>query len=421
MLFSTIFSTSAQRCPRAGRPHRTAAAAGLTAVAAALFSLGTSGTALAASQQRAAAQQPAASQQRAAAQHPAASQQRAAARHPAAAQQPVRKPRHGTAALGGAQFGVSDPDLIAKSPAVQASQLAAMKAIGITSIRLDANWSWVQYGGPNSYDWSGLDQVVSSVRAAGMSLVLIIDGCPSWAAVAGTSGDSSPQPASAQQYAQWAAAVAQRYAPQGVNTFEIWNEPNNQVFWQPKPDPAAYTADLKAAYSSIKAADPSATVLSGGLAPETNDGTNIAPITFLQDMYADGAQGSFDALGYHPYSYPALPNNVKSWSGWSQMSQTSPSLRSVMTANGDGGKQIWITEVGAPSSGPDGIGQAGQANEFTQVIANVKAASWIGGCYLYSWQDEGTDPGNSEDWFGLVTASGARKQAYTAVASALSG
>ena len=42
-------------------------------------------------------------------------------------------------------------------------------------------------------------------------------------------------------------------------------------------------------------------------------------------------------------------------------------------------------------------------------------------CYLYFWQDEGTDPSNSEDWFGLVTASGAKKQAYTAVATALGG
>ena len=316
---------------------------------------------------------------------------------------------------------MSDPDLIAEKPSVQASQLAAMKAIGITSIRLDANWDWVQYGGPTSFDWSQLDQVVKSVRTAGMSLDLIIDGCPPWAAVAGTSGDASPQPASAARYGQWAAAVAQRYAPQGVNTFEIWNEPNNQVFWQPKPDPAAYTADLKAAYASIKSVDPSAFVLSGGLAPENNDGTNIAPITFLQAMYADGARGSFDALGYHPYSYPALPSSTQSWSGWSQMSQTSTSLRSVMASNGDGGKQIWITEVGAPSAGPDGVGQAGEANEFTQAIAAAKASSWVGGCYLYSWKDEGTNKSTDEDWFGLVTASGAKKQAYTAVANALAG
>jgi hypothetical protein len=314
--------------------------------------------------------------------------------------------------------GIADPDLITESAQVQASQLAAMKAIGITSIRLDANWDWVQYGGKNTFDWGQLDQVVESVRAAGMSVDLIIDGCPPWAAVAGTSGDASPQPASATRYATWAADVAARYAPQGVNMFEIWNEPNNQIFWQPKPSPAAYTNDLKAAYASIKKVDPSALVISGGLAPETNDGTNISAITFLRDMYADGAKGSMDAVGDHPYSYRALPDTYESWSGWSQMDQTSPSIRSVMTANGDASKQIWITEVGAPSSGPHGVGQAAQATNLAQAISNTKNTSWIAGIYLYSWQDEGTDPTNDEDWFGMITTTGAHKDAYTSVANA---
>jgi polysaccharide biosynthesis protein PslG len=319
----------------------------------------------------------------------------------------------------GKPMGVAEPDLIARSPAAQASELAAMKAIGITSIRLDADWGGVQYGGRNSYSWTALDQVVGAVRAAGMTIDLIIDGCPAWAAKAGTSGDVSPPPASAAQFATYAAAVAARYAPQGVTMFEIWNEPNNAGFWSPKPSPAAYTADLKAAYASIKAADPAALVLSAGLAPETNDGTNINAITFLKDMYADGAKGSFDALAYHPYSYPALPNSYQSWSGWSQMSQTNPSIRSVMTSNGDAAKQVWITEVGAPTSGPDGVGQQGEADDLTQAIASTNSTSWIAGLYMYSWQDEGTDTTNDENWFGLVTAAGVHKTAYTAVATAL--
>jgi polysaccharide biosynthesis protein PslG len=317
------------------------------------------------------------------------------------------------------RFGISDPELITKPAQVQASELAAMKAIGITSIRLDADWSGVQYAGRNSYNWRPLDQVVRSVRAAGMSVDLIIDGCPPWAAKAGTRGDVSPPPASAAQFATFAGQVAARYAPLGAGTFEIWNEPNNAGFWSPKPDPAAYTADLKAAYAAIKKADRSAFVLSGGLAPEANDGININPVTFLQDMYAHGAKGSFDAVSYHPYSYPALPDSFQSWSGWSQMSQTKPSIRSVMTSRGDSRKQVWITEVGAPSSGPDGVGQAAQGADLSQAIASTKKTSWIGRLYLYSWQDEGTSLATDENWFGLVTAAGAHKAAYTAVAAAL--
>ena len=297
---------------------------------------------------------------------------------------------------------------------MQASQLASMKAIGITSVRLDANWDWVQYGGQTSFDWTGLDQVVKSSRAAGMSVDLIIDGSPPWAAQSGTTGNP---PASAAQYATWAADVAARYGPLGVSTFEIWNEEN--INWGPSANAAAYTADLIAAYAAIKKVDPSAFVISGGLAPATTGDGMIAPVTFLQEMYADGAKGSFDAVGDHPYSNPALPNTYESWSGWSQMAQTSPSIRSVMVSNGDSAKQVWITEVGAPSGGPDSVGQAAQATEMTQAIADAKSTSWIGAIYLYSWQDEGTSQSTDQDWYGLVTAAGVQKLDYAAVAAAL--
>jgi hypothetical protein len=126
----------------------------------------------------------------------------------ASASTTVRAAPH--SAAGGKQMGIADPDLITKPAKVQASELAAMKAIGITSIRLDADWSIVQHAGAKSYSWGQLDQVVKSVRAAGMTADLIIDGTPAWAAKAGTSRDASPPPASPAQYAAFAAQVAAR-------------------------------------------------------------------------------------------------------------------------------------------------------------------------------------------------------------------
>jgi hypothetical protein len=101
------------------------------------------------------------------------------------------------------------------------------------------------------------------------------------------------EPASASAYGTFAGQVAARYGPMGVNTYEIWNEENNQAFWYPAPNPSLYTAMLKDAYAAIKAVQPGATVISGGLAPAADDGAgDIAPIEFLQDMYADGARGA---------------------------------------------------------------------------------------------------------------------------------
>jgi polysaccharide biosynthesis protein PslG len=316
-------------------------------------------------------------------------------------------------------FGMADPALLGEDTSQQKTDLTAMKAIGINSIRIDADWAEVQPDGPTSFDWGTLDQTVASIEAAGMSADLIIDGCPQWAATSASAGSSAPTPASPDQYATFAAQVAARFAPVGVSIFEIWNEPNIAEFWQPAPDPGAYTAILKAAYPAIKKVVPSATVISGGLSPAISDGTNVAPIDFVKAMYGDGAKDYFDALGFHPYSFPATPDTYEPWSAWSQMSQTSPSVRSVMASHGDSGKKIWITEYGAPSSGPDGIGEAAQSASLAQAIDKARSASWIGAIYLYTWVDNGNSPADHGDEYGLLTGNGTQKTAYKGVVSAI--
>ena len=317
-----------------------------------------------------------------------------------------------------ALVGISDPALVGEPPKVQRSQLVAMKSIGIDSIRFDADWAMVQPDSPRKFDWTELDQAVDSARAAGMSVDLIIDGCPPWAALSGTRDDQTPVPASPHNYARWAASVAARYAPRGVNLFEIWNEPNAADTWSPRASPSAYTADLIAAYSAIKAVDRSAFIISGGLAPAATNGRDFSPIDFLKAMYADGAKGSFDALGYHAYSYPALPYTYEPWSAWSQMDKTNPSLRSIMKDNGDNNKPIWITEFGAPTEGPDGVGETAQAAAISQAISAVRITSWLGALYVYTWQDSGNSPDTDEDWFGILTARGKPKLAYAAIRAA---
>ncbi len=321
-----------------------------------------------------------------------------------------------SASISGATvYGFSAPELLGWSASEQLQQLEAMKATGVTSVRVDASWYGGQPDGPNTYDWTSLDTVVSDIQQAGLTADLIIDGCPPWAAVSGAQGNQFAQPASSAAFATWAGAVAARYGSKGAKYFEIWNEPNTSTFWAPTPDPAAYTADLKAAYAAIKKVDPSAIVLTGGLAPAANTSTTYDPVTFLTDMYADGAQGSFDGVGYHPYTYPSDPDSVNPDSAWSEMSQTSPSIRSLMVANGDSAKKIWITEFGAPTSGTtQNVSEADQSVELVQAMSLIKEFSWIGSFYMYTWEDV------SGDGFGLLTDDGAEKPAYAAVVSALS-
>jgi hypothetical protein len=303
-------------------------------------------------------------------------------------------------------IGFAAPELLDGDHSGQVQQLEQMKSMGMNTVRVDANWL---AGEPSqgTFDWSALDGLMAAVQQVGMTADLIIDGCPPWAAAAGATGQFA-QPASPAQFATWAAAVAARYGSKGAGYFEIWNEPNIQTFWSPAPNPAAYTADLVAAYAAIKAADPSSVVISAGLAATDNTSENINPVTFFGDMYADGAKGSFDAVGDHPYTFPASPY-TDSQGSWGEMDQTSPSLRSLMIAHGDGAKKIWITEFGAPT---DVVTDAQQATELTQAITAAKNTSWIGAFYIYTWSDQ-----YSGDNFGLLDSNGNPKPAFNAVAA----
>ena len=65
------------------------------------------------------------------------------------------------------------------------------------------------------------------------------------------------------------------------------------------------------------------------------------------DLGQPGAGPSLDAVAVHPYSYPALPRDpsTASWNTYERL----PLLHDVMADHGDGAKQIWLTEFGAPT------------------------------------------------------------------------
>lgn len=279
-------------------------------------------------------------------------------------------------------IGISDPELIIESAAVQSKQLAAMRSIGVDSVRVEANWDWVQFGGPHSFDWADLDRTVHSIRAAGLTVDLVIDGCPPWAALPSVRGESYPQPASAARFAGWVRAVARRYTPDGVKYFEIWNEPNIVRFWKPRPNPDFYARMLEDSYRAIKAVDRTATVITGGLAPAhctDTCATGIGMLTYLREVYAAGAGRFMDAVAVHPYCFPALPDTYEPWSAWSQMSLTSPSVRSTMRQYDDAREPIWITEFGVTH-----IGKAAKTADLKQALVIAKATPWIHAIYIYT-------------------------------------
>lgn len=290
------------------------------------------------------------------------------------------------------------------------SKLADMASIGVQWVRMDVAWTDVQSGGSLSYNWAAYDNVVKAAQQHNLKVLGILDYAPKWAQQPSCAGQFACPPNGTSSFATFATAAVNHYKPLGVSTWEIWNEPNISVFWL-TPSPSAYTALLKAAYTAIKQADPTATVISAGVAPAATDGTNYTQYDFIKGMYAAGSHGYFDALGDHPYCYSDRAGCLGAPDGneWWQMSQTPQNLRQLMTANGDSGKKIWMTEFGAPTNV---YTEAQQAQLMQQAYTLAAGYSWAGPLFWYTYQDGGTDKSNVEDWFGMLRVDGSQKPAY---------
>jgi hypothetical protein len=313
-----------------------------------------------------------------------------------------------------AQKGINGNELYLQSEAELADTVAGYQRLGVKWVRFDFDWS-VMEPRPGKYVFRPYDRVAARLARADIRILGLIAYTPGWAN-GGKAGKYHP-PRDPAAFARFAATLAARYAPRGIDTWEVWNEPNLGQFWGNASDAAAYTTLLKLTYRAIKQANPGAFVVSGGLAQPATSATSVDSLEFLMAMYRHGAQGHFDALGNHPYTTPRIPGEWLAYN-WRKMTSTSPSMLSVMTRHGDGNKKIWITEFGAPTAGksPWGtvIDEQQQAAMVQQTYAAAAAAPWAGPVFWYNYRDfcVYAKDADAECFFGLLRHDGTPKPAY---------
>jgi len=309
--------------------------------------------------------------------------------------------------------------------------------LGATWVRADLSWEDIQPDGPGTYDWQRFDRVVEAARARGLSVLPTISYTPPWERSPDCANGQSCAPVDPNAFATFARTAAARYAPMGVHTWEIWNEPNIP-FWGPKPDPAAYTALLRVTAKAIRSVDPKAFLLMGGLAAVSTDPkiNYVSATDFLAAVSKLGANRLVNAISYHPYTYPYLPTATTSFGTAFQRisSYGSVNLEAVLTKYGTPNLPVWVTETGAPTNGPgaaaDGTTIPPNATDVTEgfqaeiATATVKAAAanpYVGAVFWFSDQDTGTPAQKNYRslFYGLRRYDGTEKPAFTALKNAI--
>jgi len=244
------------------------------------------------------------------------------------------------------------------------------------------------------YHWGDVDNQLRQFLAYTPNVLLRIHG--SWAPV--SEGDRAAFRNFAQALAQH---VAETWRPQGLKTmaYEIWNEPNLDYEWGGSPNAAAYTSLLKAGYQGVKAGDPEALVVSAGLAT-TGGSLNDSPaetarvvaqarqiygaaqvvpdLSFLRQMYANGAKDYLDAVGSHPYGGNYAPDTPRSQVNIPVYFRRAEEQHQVALDNGDT-SPLWSTEFGWVVQTGCNLGE----HEWMKVT-EAQQAEYLAAAYAYA-------------------------------------
>jgi len=321
-------------------------------------------------------------------------------------------------------FGMSGTVVI-KALESQADRDAAFQTLqdlGVRWLRVDVQWDTIEKT-KGKYTWGTLDHLLNDARNWGMQMLALVQRTPAFYRPSGSSGAYPPvgsEPLTA--YSAFVTALMRRYAnpaapTQRLGAVEVWNEPNTTVAWAGGVNPARYVGVLQKAFTSVKAVNSAVTVVSGGLATVKDTATTLSPRTFLLQIYAAGAEPYLDAVGMHPYTYPALPadSQLATWGNMTRASGGVPSMRSTMEANGDAAKQIWTTEFGSPAAV---VGEAKQATMVTRAVQLWTGYPWAGPFFTFSYHDVSTGPKNAQS-MGLLRLDDTRRPVFTALQTAI--
>jgi len=298
--------------------------------------------------------------------------------------------------------------------------LAALRATGATLARSDALWEATEpeppTAGVHRYDWSFDDGIAGALAGNDLTWLPIIDYSAPWAqSIPGV--DHSP-PASVADYAAYAAAVARRYGSGGsfwsahpglpqrpVVALEIWNEPDNHVFWSPKPNPAGYANLYLQTRQAVEGTAPGIRVIVGGLAH---------PATFLPEVLAAAPQlrGQLDGVAIHPYG--ATPLAVLA---------SVRTARRTLASLGLGSVPLYVTEFGWTTSPPGALDylparlRPAYIEETLAALGHVDCG--VAAAMLYAWITPERNPADPQDWFGIHPPDGGQTADTTAFSDGL--
>lgn len=285
-----------------------------------------------------------------------------------------------------------------------ADAAAVGKKAGIGSIRTDASY-WSNVEKPKgSYAFDKVSEnVADAAHDNGQESLFILGyGNNDYGGIPSTDEANAA-------FGRYAAAVAGHYKDR-VSALEVWNEYYGGFSSGACSQNAkCYEKTLEAAYNGVKGAAPGMKVVGGA--------TFKVPLDWFEELFQLGGLKHLDAISIHPYRAPGAADG---------MDLDIAALQKLIRKYNDGKDiPIWITEQGWSSSPAQAVGvdTTAQAQDIARALIESKSVG-VQKYFLYDLVNDGTDPANSENNFGLLKRPDANagglstKPSYSAYATA---
>jgi hypothetical protein len=145
--------------------------------------------------------------------------------------------------------------------------LELLQRTGVRMLRISFGWDGIETE-KDQYDWLFWDDFVKmAVDEYGITLIPYICYTPLWNSTSQDPGTfwRSP-PKDYDEFGQFMTDLVNRYKGR-IKTWELWNEPDIEWYWM--GDQEGFTRLLKTGSDAVRRADPTATVVMGGIAHDT--------------------------------------------------------------------------------------------------------------------------------------------------------
>ena len=303
-------------------------------------------------------------------------------------------------------FGVvMDGPMLSPSAPV-GRELRLMHRNGLGFVRVPVHWVDLQPA-PETTDLRPVDRIVRAAARAGLDVLPVVVRSPGWAA---SGPDLGSPPRDLTTYQAFLRTLVARYGPRGtlwdelpradrrpLRLWQIWSEPNLKWFWSAEPWAPRYVDLLRAGRAALKAADPGARIMLGGLPNQSSQA--------LEQLYEAGARGLFDEAAIHPYTRKVA-----------NMVRLVKRGRRVMDRHGDRGVPLALTEFGWTSGQGRATlnlgwetterGQATKLREALTSLAEHRRELGLRHVAWYTWLSPRVGPSDSFAYSGLRRQTG---------------